>query len=227
MLPGRSALAKNRMTSAQTLPLEPLAPDLVAGTASLLADAMDDDPAYGFMLPPSRARRARLADFFERNLLAHMPYRCTYVALDAQQVVGTVTVRPPGGITVSLWTMLRRGLLPFAVANGASAVRRLLTLRTTYDGLEADHLAGGPHWLVHMMGVAPSRQGTGLGSSILRRALAATADAADRTACPVGLTTHKERNVVFYRRAGFVVVDERELELAPGRPYRVWTMRRA
>ncbi len=227
MLRARSALAKKRRMPAQPLPLEPLAPDLVAATASLLADAMDDDPAYGFMLPPSPARHARLADFFERNLLAHLPYRCTYVALDARHVVGTVTVRPPGGITVSLWTMLRRGLLPFAVANGASAVRRLLTLKTTYDRLEAEHLAGDPHWLVHMMGVAPSRQGAGLGSSILRSALAATADAADRTACPVGLTTHKERNVVFYRRAGFVVVDERELELAPGPPYRVWTMRRA
>src|SRR5579864_2393246 len=118
--PSLERARQERTMPAQPLELEPLAPDLVAATASLLAEAMADDPAYGFMLPPSRARRARLADFFERNLLAHLPYRCTYVALDARQVVGTVTVRPPGGITVSLWTMLRRGLVPFAVANGAS-----------------------------------------------------------------------------------------------------------
>lgn len=215
------------MTPAQALPLELLAVDLVPATASLLVEAMDDDPAYAFMLPPSRGRRARLADFFERNLLAHLPYRCTYVALDGGRAVGTVTIRPPGGVTVSLWTMLRRGLLPFAIANGASAVRRLLTLKATYDRLEAEHVGGDAHWLVHMMGVDPSRQGAGLGSSILRRALAITADAGDGPIRCVGLTTHKERNVVFYRRAGFVVADEREIELARGRPYRVWTMRRA
>jgi GNAT superfamily N-acetyltransferase len=211
----------------EALSLEPLAPELVAATASMLAESMVDDPGYSFLLPPSRARHQRLADFFERTLRAHAPYRCTYVALDGGLVVGTVTVRPPGGIAVSLWTMLRRGLVPFALANGASAVRRLLLLKATYDRLEAEHVGGGPHWLVHMMGVRPSRQGSGLGSAILRRALAASTDAKYTQAYPVGLTTHKERNVVFYRRAGFAVTDEREIELAPGRSYRVWTMRRA
>jgi hypothetical protein len=38
------------------------------------------------------------------------------------------------------------------------------------------------------------------------------------------LTTHKERNVTFYARAGFAVVDERELRLPQAAPYRVWGM---
>jgi GNAT superfamily N-acetyltransferase len=212
--------------AAASLPLEPLAPSQVEGTALLLADALADDPAYGFLVPPSSARRARLANFFERNLRMHLPHRCTYVCVDAGHVVGTVTIRPPGGISISLWAMLRRGLLPFAAANGAGAVRRLFALKAAYDRLEEEGVGGAPHWLVHMMAVAPSRQGSGLGSSILRRALDVTADAQGRAPHPVGLTTHKDRNVTFYRRAGFVVVGEQDLELAAGRPYRVWTMTR-
>ncbi len=198
-----------------------LEPADVQETAALLAQAMDDDPAYGFLFPAGEKRRG-LTDLFARNLRTHLPYRCTSVLAEDGHIVGTVTLRPPGGIPISLLTMLRRGLIPFAAAHGLGAVRRLFALKRVYDDLEEAMVAGAPHWLVHMMAVTPAQQGRGLGSRLVGEVLGArTPGLASR---PTVLTTHQERNVTFYRRAGFDVTQVRDVAL--GDPYRVWCMQR-
>ena len=60
---------------------------------------------------------------------------------------------------------------------------------------------------------------------MLERALGMSQDSS--APCPTVLTTHKERNVTFYARAGFAVVDERELRLRQAVPYRVWGMEKS
>jgi GNAT superfamily N-acetyltransferase len=197
---------------------------LIEPTARMLAHAMEVDPAYAYMFPSSRERARGLPAFFARNLRTHLPHRCTYVACDAsERLIATVTLRPPGGVPISTLTMLRRGLLPFLLAHGHDPVRRLFWLKRTYDALELEAAQGGAHSHVHMMAVAPERQGAGIGSRLLARVLSLRPPV--QTPLPTVLTTHLERNVVFYRRAGFQVVDERVLEPPGGRAYRVWSMR--
>ena len=107
------------------------------------------------------------------------------------------------------------------------AVRRLFALKETYDRIEARLGAGSPHWYVHMMAVEPSRQGRGLGSELLARVLRQTAGAHGAARHPTILTTHNERNVAFYRRAGFEVVDVEEVRFEGAAAYPVWGMSRA
>jgi GNAT superfamily N-acetyltransferase len=207
--------------------IRPLEPEDIDATATLLAEAMDDDPAYAFLFPLEQNRPAGLEDFFAGNLRTHLPYRCTYVGVVGPTVVATVTMRPPGGISISLLTMIRRGLLPFAYAHGLGAVRRMLILKGAYDAIEARLARGERHWLVHMMAVDPARHGRGLGSQLLNFILDATVDAtATEGMSSAVLTTHKKRNVVFYERAGFEVDDVREVSLKGEAPYSVWSMRR-
>ena len=198
----------------------------VHAVAAILADAMDDDPAYRYLMPNALTRADGLREYFARSLRTYLPHRCTYMALDAEGASGTVTIRPPGGLEISTWTMIRRGLLPFAITRGIAAVRRLFALKDAYDRIEARLSGGRPHWYVHMMAIDPRKQGRGVGSMLIANALATTADA-DDTRYPVLLTTHKERNVAFYRRAGFEVIDRHELALDGAPPYSVWGMRRA
>jgi GNAT superfamily N-acetyltransferase len=73
-----------------------------------------------------------------------------------------------------------------------------------------------------MMAVRPDQQGRGLGSRLLERLLAETADRGTPLQCV--LTTHLRQNLVFYQRAGFDVTDERVLEPPDGSPYTVWSM---
>jgi GNAT superfamily N-acetyltransferase len=210
-----------------TIAIRPLEAEDIGTTATLLAEAMDDDPAYNFLFPRGQNRAAGLEDFFAGNLRTHLPYRCTYVGVVGPTVVATVTMRPPGGISISLRTMIRRGLLPFAYAHGLGAVRRMLILKGAYDAIEARLAGGERHWLVHMMAVDPARQGRGLGSQLLNFILDATVDARTTEGMsPAVLTTHKKRNVVFYERVGFEVDDVREVSLMGEAPYSVWSMRR-
>lgn len=199
----------------------------VLRVAAILADAMDDDPAYRYLMPEARSRPSGLRDYFARSLRTYLPHGCTYIDLDEGIASATVTLRPPGGIHISTLTMIRRGLLPFGRAHGMAAVRRLFALKDAYDRLEERLTGRGPHWWVHMMAVEPSRQGRGMGSALLARTLATAPRAQGSERHPVLLTTHNERNVAFYRRAGFEVVDVQQVALEGARPYPVWGMRRA
>jgi GNAT superfamily N-acetyltransferase len=207
--------------------VRPLAVADVAATASLLAAAFDDDPGYSFLFPRREDRRAGLEDFFAGNLRTHLPYRCTHVAVVGPAIAGTVTMRPPDGFAISTLTMIRNGLVPFALAHGPGAVQRLFALKNAYDEIVARLARGGRHWLVHMMAVDPTWQGRGFGSRLLDRILEATADTpSTRGAPPAILTTHNERNVIFYERAGFEVAGVEDVALRGEPPYPVWCMRR-
>jgi GNAT superfamily N-acetyltransferase len=123
--------------------------------------------------------------------------------------------------------MIRRGLLPFALTHGPGAVRRLLAVKEKYDAIEARSARGERHWFVHMLGVDPTRQGKGLGSRLLACILDRTVDArTTRGYLPAILTTHRERNVLFYERAGFEVIGVEDVSMLGEGPYPVWTMRR-
>jgi GNAT superfamily N-acetyltransferase len=194
----------------------------VDALGGLLADAFEDDPAYRFLLPPSKKRPRSLADFFARNLRTHLPYRCTHVLVDeGGAILGTVTLRPPGGVPITLFTLVRRGLLPFVARNGPMAVSRLLKVKGIYDDLEREMIGAAPHRLVHMMVVRRDVQGSGFGKQMLSSVLR------ERSDLPVVLTTHNEGNVSFYRRLGFDVTRVRELARpqVPD-PYTVWCMQR-
>jgi ribosomal protein S18 acetylase RimI-like enzyme len=203
----------------------PVRAEHVAALAPMLARAFDVDAAYQYLIPDAAKRLSGLTEFFSGNLRTHLAHACTHVSIDERGPCATVTLRPPGGVHVSPLTMLRHGLLPFAFTHGRSAVRRLLWLKETYDALEAEAARGRPHWYVHMMAVRPDQQGRGLGSRLLERLLAETADRATPT--QTVLTTNLVRNVAFYQRAGFEVVGERALEPPNGAPYTVWSMVRA
>jgi GNAT superfamily N-acetyltransferase len=73
-----------------------------------------------------------------------------------------------------------------------------------------------------MMAVAPEHQGRGVGSRLLGRVLEAT-DGVTQTV----LTTHLQRNVVFYTRRGFELVSERTPHPPQSHSYTIWCMRRA
>lgn len=205
--------------------IAPLEASSLDDNARLLARAFEIDPAYRYLMPDGATRQAGLAEFFRRNQRVHLPYRCTYVARDERgALAATVTLRPPGGIAIGALTMLRHGLLPFALRHGRHAVKRLLWLKHTYDALELHAARGAPHMHVHMMAVRPDLQGRGLGSRLL---VAVLERGLQQHASQIVLTTHLPENVVFYRRAGFEVIDERTLQPPQSAAYKVWSMVRA
>jgi ribosomal protein S18 acetylase RimI-like enzyme len=111
---------------------------------------------------------------------------------------------PPPPVGVQLRTLLRQGL------------RVAGRWRAIFEALHARHPPE-PLWYLSLLGVAPDRQGRGVGSALLTDWLA-DVDAAGGCAW---LETSRARNVELYRRFGFRVADEIELRGVP-----VWLMSR-
>ena len=194
-----------------------LEPGGEAAAAAMLARAFAGDPIFLWIEPEPEARIAFLERFMaaltRRSLLFSEVWRT------APELAG-----------VSLWKGPDlRGLTPVQLA--ATGLDRLgewlsppalARFEAVFDPVEAalEEDVPGPRWYLGVLGVAPERQGQGLGSRLMRPIL----ERADGQGLPVTLETGQARNLPLYRRQGFEVL--RELPPPePGGPV-VWTLLR-
>jgi GNAT superfamily N-acetyltransferase len=77
--------------------------------------------------------------------------------------------------------------------------------------LERKHPADPQHWYLAVLGTDPDEQGRGLGTAVLRRVL----EQCDEDGVGAFLESSKERNVDYYARHGFRVVEEVRLVRGP------------
>jgi ribosomal protein S18 acetylase RimI-like enzyme len=85
-----------------------------------------------------------------------------------------------------------------------------------WDKLERAHPPKPPHFYLAVLGTEPAAQGRGLGSAVLGGVL----EQCDRDGVAAYLESSKERNVDFYARHGFRVLEEIRLLRGP----RMWKM---
>ena len=78
-------------------------------------------------------------------------------------------------------------------------------------GLERKHPATPPHYYLAVLGTDPSHQGRGLGSMLMGPVL----EQCDRDRVGAYLESSKERNIDFYARHGFRVIEEVRLLRGP------------
>jgi ribosomal protein S18 acetylase RimI-like enzyme len=192
-------------------------PDVVApvGAADrrrlvdVLVRAFAEDPVAGFVFPSARRRHAGLRRFFSaqvRRQYGPLGFVRTTRGLDGAALWGPPD--RPGNSLRQLVQLLP--VVPHLVARDTAAVLRFLS--------EVDrHHPRAPHWYLATLGTAPERQGRGIGSALLAEGLARI-DAAGE---PAYLESSKERNVPFYARFGFDVIEE--LRLGAGTPP-MWLM---
>ncbi|MBN1246539.1 MAG: GNAT family N-acetyltransferase [Anaerolineae bacterium] len=177
-----------------------LQPQQRDAAATLLAQAFSRDPIYVALLPDPEVR-TRSAELMFRGVLTYVLRYGEVWTTD--KLWGVAAWLPPGKTKVTFWRMLRTG---FALARGMRGYppqprRTLLRVFSRQDKEHAE-LVPEPHWYLWTLGVAPDRQGHGVGSALLRPVLAR----ADAARVPCYLETETDYNVAFYRRRGFEVV---------------------
>jgi ribosomal protein S18 acetylase RimI-like enzyme len=181
----------------------------VDGMATQLAKTFWDDPVTSHIFRGENRRDAGLRAFFGTQMRAdYLPFGGCYTT---DGYAGSAIWAPAGkplltGLTAIL-TMVP--VLPY-VWNRLPTTLRLLNL------LESKH-PHEPHWYLASLGTAVELQGKGVGSALMRPVL----DHCDAAGLPCYLESSKERNVPFYRRHGFEVVQEVPL---PDDGPSVWTM---
>jgi len=181
----------------------------VAQVSGTLADALTDDPVFGWLFPIKRRRDARLRRLFATEI-AHYVFPAGRV-LTTDDFRGANVELPPGK-----WKMT----MPLAGAIGLVRVFgvRLPRASRTHVFFERNHLQE-PHYYIRTLGVAARFQGQGLGTALLR----ATLDRCDEERVPAYLEASTERSAALYERLGFVHLGE--LRIPDGGPP-FWPMRR-
>jgi ribosomal protein S18 acetylase RimI-like enzyme len=176
----------------------------------MLVRAFDDDPVSNFMFAGHRRRQLGLHSFFTSQLRRqYMPFSHVYTTEDRD---GAALWGPPGRERHGILELLQ--LLPTAPFLLSPHTLQALRLMFKVEALHPSE----PHWYLFTLGAAPERQGQGLGSALVRAMLGHIDEAGE----PAYLENSKERNVAFYSRFGFEVIDQ--LRSSSGSPpiWRMW-----
>ena len=181
----------------------------VDAMAAQLAATFFDDPVTSHIFNRASRREAGLRAYFGTQMRAdYLPFGGCYTTDD---YAGAAIWAPAGKPLLTglkgVVTMFR--VLPY-VAHNLVTTLRILNL---VEGMHPHE----PHWYLATLGTAVDRQGTGVGSALMRPVL----EHCDADGLPCYLESSKERNVPFYRRHGFEVTGE--IALPKGGPP-VWPM---
>jgi len=181
----------------------------VEAMAAQLARTFWDDPVTSFIFRTESRREAGLRAYFRTQMRAdYLPFGGCYTT---DGYAGSAIWAPAGKPLLTglrgVLTMLP--VLPYVAANLVTTLRILNTVETLHPHE--------PHWYLASLGTAVERQGKGVGGALMRPVL----EHCDAEGLPCYLESSKERNVPFYRRHGFEVVQEVPL---PGGGPLIWTM---
>lgn len=195
--------------------IQPLGPDQAEAATGTLARAFHTDPMIEWIFPDPAERATAVGHLFR------VPVRTIIKRghATATDEVRAVAAWMPPGRTMTLGAMLLSGMLatPFQIG-----FRTFGKFAGAMDAMEKIHKRrmAEPHWYLAALGVDPELQGQGRGSALVQEG----ADRADQEGVPCYLETSRERNLPFYERHGFEVVETARLG-KDGPP--AWAMIRA
>lgn len=174
----------------------------------VLTAAFDDDPVSLYLFP--RARPKRLERYFAWQIEhVFLPKGEGWTTDD---LAGASLWVPPRRTAPSLGVALRQ-LVAVGRILGRTTGRALALL----DQLEAVHPKE-THYYLATIGVDPTRQGCGIGSTLLEVVI----EQLDSEGLPAYLECSKEDNIAFYHRHGFTVTGEVGRNRGGSPP--IWTM---
>ncbi|HWV25071.1 MAG TPA: GNAT family N-acetyltransferase [Thermomicrobiales bacterium] len=183
--------------------------------ADVLARSLLVEPGYVAILPDEAMRLRMLSVFFRGTIAQSIRHQAAWGAFDGGVLLGVAEWVPPLG--PGRETMDRLRMAPTYI--------RMLTIRFRPTlGLWAEDRAAvayfpdEPFWYLLGLGVSPLAQGRGVGSALIQPGLEAAANAG----LPAYLETGTERNVRFYTRFGFKVVEPAARLVQNGPTH--WTM---
>jgi GNAT superfamily N-acetyltransferase len=186
----------------EAIEVTPLAPRLVNAAGRVLGKAFRNDPAMMALLDglDGNERERRLGWYYSDCLSACCRRGWPLGIQDRGRTVAAAVIYPPGTyplpwmeeLRIDLAILWRGGL--FKEKNWRVAIRGT----AMQNEMDRDHPKQA-HYYLQWIGVAPDRQGQGLGSRIIGQ-LAARADR-EQVGCY--LETANQRNVPFYQRFGY------------------------
>lgn len=190
-------------------------PNDIEQLALALSRSFEGDPFVdGWLVRADQAQSERRQHLMRVTLKAlSRELNETYTSTN---LAGCAVWKRPGEHKLPAWRELL--LIPsFARVSGVRRIPELLRAFAQIESLHAKH-APHAHYYLHVIGVSPEYQGSGVGSALM----APMMDRFDAENLPAYLETFQPRNVSFYERHGFRVLEEQRLAPLPTG----WFMRR-
>ena len=184
--------------------------------SAVAARAFLDDPSSKYLLK----RNLSCAKLYKYYLNAFKAlYSDAYFYAPTEAIEGFIILMPPAKTSVSAIRFIEAGglTLPFSV--GLGILSRSIEYEKNNDKIRKS-VCPDETWYIFQFGVAPEKQGLGLGSVLMRPFL----QWLDERHLPCYLETHKEKNVDLYAHYGFLLKataslpDEKHKQYAMLRP---------
>lgn len=187
----------------------------VPGIGRAMARAFDGDPVWAHISPPSSNWVARATAFFEVEARAKLAGEGeVLVAGDGpDDVRGAAIWAAPDHWKPTLREAV--AIVPPSIRLFRTQLPRAISALTRIEKL---HPAEPPHWYLAILATDPAHQGQGVGGALVR----AVTERCDEQGLPAYLESSKERNVPFYARLGFAVVEEVHLPAGGPPIWRMW-----
>jgi ribosomal protein S18 acetylase RimI-like enzyme len=213
-----SLLGRDKMSHSSSCTIIP--PSRIVETATVMADAFSDSPAYNYIFQGDMEYRKNALEWiFQKNLhLIHQ--RCPTAIrglydLDCGDIHVCFLWTPSPHQQIRLWDMIRAGFWYFPFRFGFFTVYRLLRVMNDLERGFQKHIAvysteGIPFLTLERMAVRSDCRGKGLGTQALTSILDDFVTQSDDSRY-VRLMTQEERNVRFYQRLGCKVIGREEM----------------
>ena len=185
--------AKPRLT------VRPIAPDEAERAVATIVLAFALDPAARWSFADAATYLAlfpALVRAFGGKAFAHGS------AHQVEDFAGAALWLPPG-VAPDQETMA-------AIVEKAVPAERHAEIFAVFERMAAYHPSE-PHWYLPLIGVDPARQGEGLGSALIRHALAHC----DEARLPAYLESSSPKNIPLYERHGFVALGTIQMGSSP------------
>lgn len=175
----------------------------------LFADAFADDPLYAKLIPASAQRRRMLPKLFHLYLSAY--YDHCQIFADSKDLNGALVLCDQKDVDYEasfaqrlLWLRVGLRALWYAFCQDPTGriARALYECREFLTSKWAEGIPG--HIQIDFLVVSPKCQGKGIATALVSPVLAY----ADSNTLRTTLETHNPRNVDFYGRFGFHVVEQ-------------------
>jgi GNAT superfamily N-acetyltransferase len=176
-----------------------MTPSYSAATVTALVDALRDDPFYdaisrGFAGDEAR-RREGLARYFDYSMREGARLG-RLVVLPDEAAGAAVWLLPAESVVYEAAQQAKEQFIAEVLGEGGLATyRQIISFMQPRAAAVIDESA----WYLSIIGVAPSRQGQGIGKRLIEPTLAE----ADRAGVDCYLETYGSKSLPFYERMGF------------------------
>lgn len=175
----------------------------IATASRILARSFHEDPIFVYILPDPIKRSKNLPFLFQDLLKYGLKYGEVYST--SPNLEGITIWIPPGDCEMTVWRMFQSRSVTLYLRTGLKNIPRMV--KASKSQSIHKELVKENHWYLQNIGVDPSSQGKGFAGELMTSMLSRI----DKDKLPCYLETNNEKNIAFYKKYGFEVLDKSEI----------------